>query len=135
MFHAMLYIYVNYIYKMSGSEFIKGTLRTIILRLLAQNKQMYGYEITQRVAQLSKDEIKLTHGALYPMLYKLEAEGLLVTTTEIVDNRARKYYSLTAEGKKLAKVKVSELQRFTEILRVILTDNAKPNVSLKSQPC
>ena len=116
---------------MSGSEFIKGTIRTIILKLLAQNKQMYGYEITQRVAELSQDEIKLTYGALYPTLYKLEAEGLLITTTEIVENRARKYYSLTDEGKKLAKVKVSELQKFNEILRAILADTAKPNVSLK----
>ncbi|HYG20254.1 MAG TPA: PadR family transcriptional regulator [Ohtaekwangia sp.] len=116
---------------MSGNEFIKGTLRTIILKLLAQNKQMYGYEITQRVAQLSKDEIKLTYGALYPTLYKLEAEGLLITTTEIVDNRARKYYALTAEGKKLAKVKISELRRFTEIISAILQDSTKPNVSLK----
>ena len=117
---------------MSSNEFIKGTLKTIILKLLAQNKKMYGYEITQRVAQLSKDEIKLTYGALYPTLYKLEDEGLLITTTEIVDNRARKYYSLTAEGKKLAKVKVSELQRFNEILRAILKDNPKPNLSLNS---
>ena len=116
---------------MSSHEFIKGTLRTIILKLLAQDKQMYGYEITQRVAQLSKDEIRLTYGALYPTLYKLEAEGLLVTTTEVVDNRARKYYSLTPAGRKLAKVKVSELQRFTEILGAILADSAKPHVSLK----
>lgn len=116
---------------MSSNEFIKGTLKTIILKLLAQNKQMYGYEITQRVAQLSKDEIKLTYGALYPTLYKLESEGLLITTTEVVDNRARKYYSLTAEGKKLAKVKVSELQKFTEILSAILTDSSKPNLAIR----
>jgi DNA-binding PadR family transcriptional regulator len=116
---------------MSSNEFIKGTLKTIILKLLAQNKKMYGYEITQRVARLSGEEIKLTYGALYPTLYKLESEGLLVTTTEIVDNRARKYYSLTAEGKKLAKAKVSELQRFNEILAAILNDGAKPSLSLK----
>ncbi len=115
---------------MSGSEFIKGTLRTIILRLLAQQKQMYGYEITQRVAELSRQEIRLTYGALYPTLYKLEAEGLLVTRTEIVDNRARKYYSLTAEGRKVAKVKVSELRRFTEVLRAILADHPKPKVAI-----
>ena len=116
---------------MTSGEFIRGTLKTIILKLLAQNKQMYGYEITQRVAELSGDEIKLTYGALYPILYKLESEGMLVTTTEIVENRARKYYSLTPEGKKLAKAKVSELQRFTEILQAILLDNSKPNVSPK----
>lgn len=116
---------------MLSSEFIRGTLKTIILKLLAQQKQMYGYEITQRVSELSHEEIKLTYGALYPVLYKLEADGLLVTTTEIVDNRARKYYSLTPEGKKVAKTKVSELQRFTEILSAILADSSKPNVSLK----
>jgi PadR family transcriptional regulator, regulatory protein PadR len=116
---------------MLSSEFIRGTLKTIILRLLSQTDQMYGYEITQRVAQLSRDEIKLTYGALYPVLYKLEAEGLLVTTTEIVENRARKYYALTPKGKKIAQVKVSELQRFNEILRDILTDSTKPNVSLQ----
>lgn len=117
---------------MHGNEFIRGTLKTIILRLLAQKKQMYGYEITQRVANLSNDEIKLTYGALYPTLYKLEAEGLLVTTTEVVDNRARKYYSLTPKGRKLAKEKVTELQRFNRILSAILADNPKPDLTFKA---
>lgn len=117
---------------MQRSEFIKGTLKTIILRLLVQKKHMYGYEITQRVAELSNNEIKLTYGALYPTLYKLEAEELLVTTTEIVDNRARKYYSLTAKGRKFAKQKVSELQRFNQILSAILADNPKPDLTLKT---
>lgn len=117
---------------MQGNEFIKGTLKTIILRLLAQKKHMYGYEITQRVAALSNNEIKLTYGALYPTLYKLEADGLLVTTTEVVDNRARKYYSLTAKGRKFAREKVSELQRFNEILSAILADNPKPDLTFSA---
>ncbi len=114
---------------MEGGEFIKGTLKTIILRLLAQKRHMYGYEITQRVAELSNNEIRLTYGALYPTLYKLEADGLLVTTTEVVDNRARKYYALTAKGKKLAKQKVSELQRFNQILTALLADKPKPDLT------
>jgi PadR family transcriptional regulator, regulatory protein PadR len=116
---------------MLSSEFVRGTLKTIILKLLAQNKQMYGYEITQRVSELSHKQIMLTYGALYPVLYKLESEGLLATTTEVVDNRARKYYSLTKEGKKVAKEKVSELQEFTKILASILDDASAPKVSLK----
>ena len=119
---------------MLSAEFVRGTLKTIILKLLAQNKQMYGYEITQRVAELSHKQIKLTYGALYPVLYKLESEGLLVTTTEVVDNRARKYYALTKEGKKVAKAKVSELQEFTQILSSILNDASTPHVSLKLSP-
>lgn len=114
-----------------SKEFIRGTLKTIILKLLVEKKQMYGYEITQRVAELSNKEIMLTYGALYPVLYKLESEGLLVTTTEIVDNRVRKYYSLTSEGMKVAKVKVSELQEFNRILALILGESASPTVSFK----
>jgi PadR family transcriptional regulator, regulatory protein PadR len=117
---------------MESKEFIRGIVKTLILKLLSQKKQMYGYEITQRVEELSHGDIKLTYGALYPILYKLEAEGLLTTTSEIVDNRARKYYALTSEGKKLAKEKVSELQRFTEILKSILNDSAKPQTNIVS---
>jgi len=115
---------------MESKEFIRGILKPLILSLLSRKKKMYGYEITQRVAELSKGDIKLTYGALYPILYKLEAEGSLVTTTEIVDNRVRKYYSLTTEGKKMAKAKVSELQRFTDILQAIIEDSSKPQLSV-----
>jgi DNA-binding PadR family transcriptional regulator len=114
---------------MESKEYIRGIVKTLILKLLSQKKQMYGYEITQRVEELSRGDIKLTYGALYPILYKLEADGLLTTTTEIVDNRARKYYALTPAGKKLAKEKISELQRFTEILKGILNDSAKPQMN------
>ena len=115
---------------MESKEFIRGILKTLILRLLSQTDKMYGYEITQKVTELSKGDIQLTYGALYPILYKLESEGLLVTTTDVVDNRARKYYTLTPEGKKLAKTKVSELQRFTEILTHILGDKPSTQVTI-----
>ena len=51
-----------------SSELIKGTLKTIVLKLLADNKKMYGYEITQRVKEVSGDRIQITEGALYPSL-------------------------------------------------------------------
>ena len=115
---------------MESREFIRGILNPLILSLLSNRKRMYGYEITQKVAELSKGDIKLTYGALYPILYKLEAEGSLVTTTEIVDNRVRKYYSLTPSGKKMAKAKVSELQHFTGILQAIIEDSSRHQLSV-----
>ena len=115
---------------MESREFIRGILKPLILSLLSNRKRMYGYEITQKMAELSKGDIKLTYGALYPILYKLEAEGSLVTTTEIVDNRVRKYYSLTPAGKKMAKAKVSELQHFTGILRAIIEDSSRHQLSV-----
>ena len=116
---------------MESKEFIRGILKPLILSLLSHKKMMYGYEITQRVMELSNGDIKLTYGALYPILYKLEAEGSLVTTTEIVENRVRKYYSLTPAGKKMAKAKVSELQRFTSILTAIIQDNSRPQLNIQ----
>jgi PadR family transcriptional regulator PadR len=67
-----------------SSELIKGTLKTIVLKQLENNKRMYGYEITQRVKELSLDRIQITEGALYPTLHALEAEGLVTTETEYI---------------------------------------------------
>ena len=109
---------------MSSNQLIKGTLQTIILKLLESNGRMYGYEITQKVKDITSGEIKLTEGALYPTLHKLEAEGLLETFTDVVDNRVRKYYKLTEQGGKQVTSKVEEAQSFIEQLQLLL--NLKP---------
>jgi PadR family transcriptional regulator PadR len=109
---------------MSTSPLLKGTLQTIILKLLEDNKQMYGYEITQKVKELTGGEMKLTEGALYPALHKLEAEGLLETFNEVVDNRVRKYYKLTEQGGQEVTSKLQEAQAFIEQLQMLL--NIKP---------
>lgn len=116
---------------MKSNEYIKGTIKTIVLKMLSERPRMYGYEISQRVAELSSDEIKLTYGALYPILYKLESDRLLTTTSEIVDNRARKYYALTKDGKKVAKEKISELERFTKVLKNVMAPDKKSKLSLE----
>lgn len=105
---------------MTSKELIKGTLRIIVLKLLANNKRMYGYEITQRVKDLSGSEIELTFGALYPTLHKLEAEGLLTAKTVIVEGRARKYYSLTARGSQTATAEIMGYMNFAKALNLVL---------------
>ncbi|MEO9478004.1 MAG: PadR family transcriptional regulator [Cyclobacteriaceae bacterium] len=105
---------------MKSKEYIKGTIKTIVLKLLSETDRMYGYEISQRVKELSGGELELTYGALYPILYKLENENLLVTTSEIVGGRVRKYYALTSSGNETAKTKVAELDRFMEVLRNVM---------------
>ncbi|MFD1255821.1 PadR family transcriptional regulator [Mucilaginibacter terrae] len=112
---------------MSTSPLLKGTLQTIILKLLEDNEQMYGYEITQKVKELTAGEMKLTEGALYPALHKLEAEGLLETFNEIVDNRVRKYYRLTEQGGQQVVTKLQEAQDFIQQLQSLL--NLKPHTS------
>ncbi|HXU26474.1 MAG TPA: PadR family transcriptional regulator [Bacteroidia bacterium] len=108
-----------------SSELIKGTLKTIILKLLADNKRMYGYEITQTVKELTGDKIQLTEGALYPTLHALEAEGLLTTETEYIGKRVRKYYSLSKDGKTKSSEKVNEFADFINTMKFLLDIKTK----------
>ena len=108
-----------------SSELIKGTLKTIVLKQLENNKRMYGYEITQRVKELTFDRIQITEGALYPTLHALEADGFVTTETEFIGKRVRKYYSLSPTGKTKTKEKVSELADFMETMRFLLDIKTK----------
>ncbi|MBC3784120.1 DNA-binding PadR family transcriptional regulator [Spirosoma sp. LMG 31448] len=104
----------------TNSEFLRGTLKTIVLNLLANRERMYGYEITQAVKERTQGQLLLTFGALYPILHKLEQEGLLMTESVEVDGRTRKYYALTPSGTETAQQKVSEFERFVEMMRSLL---------------
>jgi DNA-binding PadR family transcriptional regulator len=108
-----------------SSELIKGTLKTILLKLLADNRKMYGYEITQKVKELTSDKIQITEGALYPSLHALEHEGLVTTETEYIGRRIRKYYKLSHAGKAKTKEKISEITDFMKTMKVLLDIKTK----------
>jgi len=105
---------------MYSSELIKGTLKTIVLKLLSEKQQMYGYEITQRVKELSGDRIQITEGALYPTLHALEKEGIVTTEVVNIGKRMRKYYTLTPQGRSNAQKKVSEFAEFIDTMKFLL---------------
>ena len=92
-----------------------------MLNLLAENPRMYGYEITQAVKEQTDGEIVLTFGALYPVLHKLEQEGIVITESREVDGRLRKYYSLTRQGTEVAREKTLELGRFLNALQGLIS--------------
>lgn len=108
----------------NNSDLFKGTLSTIILNLLDQHGKMYGYEITQKVKSITDGGLALKEGALYPALHRLEAEGLLETTSEMVDGRVRKYYELSSDGQTAAVNKMEEAREFIKSLQLLL--NLKP---------
>jgi PadR family transcriptional regulator, regulatory protein PadR len=108
---------------MHSPELLKGTLQTIILKVLKDEGKMYGYEITQRVKELSEGRILLTEGALYPALHKLEADGVLKTESVAIGKRIRKYYTLTPDGRALAKDRVAEFVDFVNTMSNILKVN------------
>lgn len=110
---------------MIDAKLLRGSLDTIILQLLSENDEMYGYEITQRVKTITADQIKLTEGALYPALHRLEAKGVISAEHRNIGNRIRKYYRLTPEGNEQVKVSASAMQDFIEVMQLIL----KPKIA------
>jgi DNA-binding PadR family transcriptional regulator len=76
---------------------------------------------------ISEGKIELTFGALYPILHKLEQEGVVKTESEVINNRNRIYYSLTEKGTSTAKEKIAELEEFVNSIRLLL----KPNYGLE----
>ena len=105
---------------MIANDLLKGTLRTIVLKLLADNGRMYGYEITKKVEELSTGKIRLTFGALYPVLHKLEADGHIFTEKEFIGKRVRKYYTLTETGRSWSEQKVDEFFDYVNTLTHVL---------------
>jgi DNA-binding PadR family transcriptional regulator len=105
---------------MKNKNLFKGSLTTIILKLLEENGKMYGYEITQKVKAITEGQLQITEGALYPALHKLEADGLLDSEMEQVDNRVRKYYKLTENGQKETVVKMKELDQFVQTMQSLM---------------
>ena len=105
---------------MKNTQLYKGSLTTIVMKLLEENGRMYGYEITQKVKDITKGELKITEGALYPALHKMEAEGILEVEVENVDNRLRKYYKLTQKGTTETVNKLAELEEFIKNMQSIV---------------
>ena len=115
-----------YLCLMYSRELVKGTLQTVILRLLRESGRMYGYEMTQHVRELSQGKYQLTEGSLYPTLHKMEKEGLLGTEREQVGGRVRKYYRLTEKGRAAAGSRIEEFRDFMQTMQRIL--DLKPEV-------
>ena len=105
---------------MSNSNYLKGLLEPLVLKLLHEQGRMYGYEITQRMRDLTAGQVQLTEGALYPLLHKLEADGLVETEQEVYNNRMRKYYRLSRKGKKQSAQAIESLQQFFQVLGMLV---------------
>lgn len=84
---------------MLSRELIAATTRPMLLGILAEGEN-YGYALIQRVKELSNGKLEWNEGMLYPVLHRLEREGLITAEwKEGGSSRKRKYYRLTHPGK------------------------------------
>ena len=81
-------------------ELMRGAGPVAVMKLLEPGER-YGYELVKLLSQRSDGVLAMGQSTLYPMLYNLEAKGLVTSRTAHADNgRPRKYYRLTRSGRK-----------------------------------
>ena len=100
-------------------ELLRGSLELMVLSTLSTGKK-YGYLIQSTLWESSRETIEIKAGTLYPILHKLEKEGWVTCRWENETGRRRKWYELTALGKKQLKHQADEWGRYVVCLRGIL---------------
>ena len=105
---------------MYSKELIRGTITPIIMKLLYPDKKMYGYEICQKVKELTNEALVLREGSLYPALHKLMDNGIIKVEEVYIGNRPRRYYQLTKEGKAEAGKRTEEFGKFLATMQLFL---------------
>lgn len=85
---------------MPSKELVAASTRPLLLAVLSQGES-YGYAIINEVHDLSGGRLQWTDGMLYPVLHRLEKEGLIQSRWVRSDvGRRRRYYELTEGGKR-----------------------------------
>jgi PadR family transcriptional regulator PadR len=96
-----------------AAYFKRATSPLVVLSLL-KKQPMYGYEISAEMDRISNG--RYTIAVLYPVLYRLQEQGYIDSSaSEIVDGRARTYYSITSEGSEYLECTVDEYHKITEV--------------------
>jgi PadR family transcriptional regulator PadR len=102
--------------KMFSREVKKGSAEMLILALL-EDRPRHGYEIGKLIETRSRGAISFQVASLYPMLYRLEKRGLIAGNwVEKAGERRRRFYRLTAEGRKVLRSQRSFWNEFVEAL-------------------
>ena len=81
-----------------GKDLVAASAAPLVLAILAEGDS-YGYGIIKRVTELSRGHLQWTDGMLYPVLHRVERQGLVAAKWSASESgRKRKYYRITREG-------------------------------------
>jgi PadR family transcriptional regulator PadR len=102
-------------------EIPPGTLYMLILRTLAPQNEMHGFEIANSIRRMSQDVLQVEEGSLYPALQRMLLKGWVQAHWGVTaGNRRARYYRLTALGRKQLASELSQYERVsTAIARVL----------------
>jgi len=84
---------------MISKALVAASTKPLLLSILCYGES-YGYQIIQRVKEITDGKLEWSDGMLYPVLHRLEKDGLVISQWKLSENgRMRKYYQITLEGK------------------------------------
>ncbi len=101
-------------------DLVRGSLDLMVLSVLAGGKK-YGYLIQKQVREASASRVDLAAGTLYPLLHRLEDEGLVRSSWDERTGRQRKWYELTAAGRRRLSVQAQEWTDYAACIRQLLS--------------
>jgi PadR family transcriptional regulator PadR len=106
------------------TDLLPGTLDMLILKAVSLNP-LHGYGVLLRIRQISGDALDIPQGSLYPALYRLERQDLIVAEwRQSENNRRAKYYTLTAAGRRRLREETAGWNRLASAIAAAL--NATP---------
>ncbi len=105
--------------KRGNPDFLNGVPEMTILKLL-ESQPMYGYELVQSIRLRSDNRLNFGEGCIYPLLHRMEKEGLLSSRKETVSGRQRIIYRTTRAGKKRLRVAVKAWQDAVQGVQAVL---------------
>lgn len=109
-----------------NKDLMAASSTPIVLAILAEGDS-YGYAILQRVRELSGGRLEWTDGMLYPVLHRLERLGHISARWEVAETgRRRRYYRITAQGRKQLEEERRQWQAVDSTLRGIWRSLAQP---------
>ena len=113
-----------------GKDLVAASATPLVLAILADDDS-YGYAIIKRVGELSGGRLQWTDGMLYPVLHRLERQGLVdARWGESETGRRRKYYRITRSGR----AQLAEQQRQWQVVDDTLRGIWRSVVVLELQP-
>jgi PadR family transcriptional regulator PadR len=110
---------------MEKSQGLNSHTDLLILAALDEGPA-HGYEIAQKVKRRSDGLLRMKEGTLYPLLHRMEAEGLLRAAWRESDKGpARRTYELTAKGKKAFSRRAAEWRRLSAGVNAVVGEAAR----------
>jgi PadR family transcriptional regulator, regulatory protein PadR len=104
-------------------ELKRGSAELLILSLLSARPR-HGYELSKLIHARSHGQLTFHIDSLYPLLYRLEERGWIVGTwVEKPEERRRRFYKVTAEGRKVLAQQRKTWATFVESVRLITGDD------------